>query len=518
MYARLSARSDDADNIPQQVARGIEQAERWGWTVVAAGEDARAFIDDGISAYKKDAVRPSWNDLVVRCLAGDIDVIIARDSDRLSRNWDDYAKLVRSGAKVSFLAEGNGEPLDPDDTEGAIRAMMSRSYSKKISQNQRLAEDRRIARGQAPRGGNRHFGYHSGRCCPADGCRELDVSRHGVRREKREGEWVVVGDCGCDGSCIPHTVHDDEAATVHELAGRWLAGERMRALARDLNERGITTTRGNPWTHINLKKMLLSPRLAGIRVHERDGEVREHRGAWEPVIGRDLHARLINADGGSTGRRAPERYPLTGLLVCGLCEEHPDVEGTVTLNGHMHRPGKRRYSCLTCRRNGIGADPVEDALWNAALGRSWHAEELDIEQTRERLGEVESKLAADMAMRAELDDAWADGEISRERWARQVDRIEKRTGALEAEARQLRREARRASNSWESLIALTDMHRDADAATRRRIFEDVFRRIVLAPNVGRRGGRVDLGRLHIEWVDGTVSDGVPPDPAVWDPA
>jgi hypothetical protein len=54
------------------------------------------------------------------------------------------------------------------------------------------------------------------------------------------------------------------------------------------------------------------------------------------------------------------------------------------------------------------------------------------------------------------------------------------------------------------VIALASEYRDAPPDRRRVVLEGVVRRIVLAPTKSRAGGRVDLGRLRIEWVDGTV--------------
>jgi hypothetical protein len=364
------------------------------------------------------------------------------------------------------------------------------------SKRQLRAEDRRLQDGKPPRGGHRHFGYHLN-CCPADDCTAPEAPVHRLRR----GDHDKTNVCdACHGGCDPHTVREEEAAVLREVAERWLAGEPMRALARELQERGVPTVRGGEWTRTGLRKTLMSPRLAGIRVHRRNGEVREVKlRDWTPVFTPDLHARLITADSSSGNRRAPQRYLLTGLLVCGQCD--------VTLNGKQHGPDRRRYTCLQCHRNGIGAEPVDAVVWNAALGRSWHADRLDAEQMKARLDKVEAQIASDEAQRTQLDDAWADGDLSRERWARQVDRLNRRIKSMEDEARRLRAEVRRTTRGWQSLLALTETHRTADADTRRDVLVGVIRRIVLAPNRGRAGGRVDLSRLRIEWADGTVSDG-----------
>lgn len=462
VYCRLSRSPETDENIEQQRVRGCAVVEERGWTLIRNG-DSDAFVDDGRSAFKEDVHRPAWTALLAQCAAGEVDVIVARDSDRLSRNWDDYARLVRSGARVLTWAEGAGQPVDPDDTEGAIRAMMSRSYSKRLSANSRLAEERRVARGAPPRGGRRHFAYHNGKCCP-------------------EG-------------CVPHTVRDDEAAVVREVATRWLAGEPLRALARELSLRGVRHTSGKDFNHQTLKKVLLSARLAGVRTHL--GE--EVAGSWEPVIDRELHARLTAANSRSGSHRAPERYLLTGLLVCGR-----DNCGA-SLNGHLHRPGARRYACLTCHRNGIAADAVDNVVWNEALSRTWNRDRGAERQAAERLATVERELRASRQSLRELDDAyWQERSVPKDTYARQATALRQRIEHFEEEARQARREREQASGFWTNLLALASEYETATPQRRRAVLEGAVQRVVLRPSV-KTTPWVDLSRLIVEWRDGETT-------------
>lgn len=68
----------------------------------------------------------------------------------------------------------------------------------------------------------------------------------------------------------------------------------------------------------------------------------------------------------------------------------------------------------------------------------------------------------------------------------------------ETEARQLRRDVERSESAWTSLVGLAETYREATPEERRVVLEEVVRRIVLAPNAGRAGGKIDLGRLRVE--------------------
>lgn len=450
IYARLSAKSDDAENIPQQLDYGRRVVGRRGW------EPAGEWVDDGVSAWRDDVTRPAFADMLRAARAGEIEVVVVRDVDRLTRSVADWGDLSRTGVQV---ATHGGEVLDRFAVT-VLAGVASRESDMK-SERQRLAEERRVAAGKPPRGGRRHFGYHSGTCCD---------------------------------SCESHEVHEREAEVVREMARRWLGGEAMRALARELNERGVPTTGGGEWTHKILKKMLLSPRLAAIRVHR--GE--EVRGQWEPVLDEETHARLLEADSRSGTRRAPVPFLLTGVLVCG-------AEGCgATLNGHTHHPtGKRRYACLSCRGVGIGAEPVEEHLWNEALARVWRHDREGQRRVEERLAEVEEALRGARAALEELDDAyWQERTVDKRTYTRQSAALRERAAGLEAESARLRDERERESGFWRSLMGLADTYETAPAHERRKILRRALARVVVAPWEPDGSNEVDLGRLRPEWAIG----------------
>ena len=333
LYARKS--TPDERNVAHQHVILRETCEREGWEVVAE------FTDDGKSGWKPDAKRPGFDAAVSRTMQGDVDLFVITEVDRLTR-INSHGLVALEYTNRVVIADSEGRRLRWSEVYDKVGKAREESDVK--SRRQLRAIEREVDDGRPPRGGYRHFGYHSGN---PDTC-----------------------GCGDEVACIRHAVREDEADILREVAERWLAGEPMRALARDLQERGVPTVRGGAWSRTGLRKTLMSPRLAGIRVHRRGDDVRTVRlRDWTPVFSDELHGRLVAADSTSANRRAPERYLLTGLLRCGGCGSN--------LNGKLHAENRRRYTCLQCHRNGIGADPVDAAVWNAALGRSWHADRLD---------------------------------------------------------------------------------------------------------------------------------------------
>ena len=83
VYARLSETYDAAESVPTQLANGDRHAERRGWRVVAR------FKDDGFSAFK-EITRDDFVRLIDAIERDEIDVVIIRDIDRLTRNLSDW--------------------------------------------------------------------------------------------------------------------------------------------------------------------------------------------------------------------------------------------------------------------------------------------------------------------------------------------------------------------------------------------------------------------------------------------
>lgn len=442
VYARRS--TPDEENIDQQVERGRATCERAGWEIVAE------LTDDGVSAWKEDAHRPAFEELLELARGKRVDVVVVRNVDRLARrNSHAWVELESLGVKI---AEHGGQPMS--SLEALIKLAIAQEESRVKSERQLAREDRRIEEGLPPRGGHRHFGY--------------DRS---------------------------HEVVPDEAEVIRELADRWLAGETLRGLARELNERGLRTTLGNEWTYKTVKKMLQSPRLAAIRVHRRDGNVTYHRGAWEPIITEDLHHRLVAADAQHRTGRAPGRYLLTGLLVCGResCGR--------TLNGKNHRPGTRRYNCYGCHRNGIGAEEIEDHLWNEALGRVYKRDRYEREDVERRLAVVEKELDERRGTRDELDTAyWQRRDVDRATYLKQYADLTAAVESLEAEADELRRERDEEATYWKALLAVADRYESATPEEKRVVLRRALVRVVLRPaDPSRNWSGVDLDRLEPEW-------------------
>jgi hypothetical protein len=134
-----------------------------------------------------------------------------------------------------------------------------------------------------------------------------------------------------------------EAELVREAAQRILSGDGINTVVKDWNRRGIRMPGGSEWQATPLRRILLSPRVAGLRQHR--GEVL-HTAEWQPVIDRRaweyLRAVLLDPARRKGGR--PTTYMLRNLLWCSCGSR---MYGRV-------KDGRPVYTCKSKKLAGCG--------------------------------------------------------------------------------------------------------------------------------------------------------------------
>ncbi len=126
-YARLSETYDEAESVPTQLANGDRHADRRGWRVVAR------FKDDGYSAFK-EITRDDFVRLIEAIERDEIDVVIVRDVDRLTRNLPDWSRFEKAAVEHRVLLSAySGGDLDLSTPEGAYYGGMETLRAKRES-------------------------------------------------------------------------------------------------------------------------------------------------------------------------------------------------------------------------------------------------------------------------------------------------------------------------------------------------------------------------------------------------
>lgn len=167
-----------------------------------------------------------------------------------------------------------------------------------------------------------------------------------------------------------HPLIPEEAQTVREIYARYLSGASLRAIAGDLNARGIPTVTGANWTTGGVSRILVAPRYAGLRIFQGGIESIDglRQAVWEPCVGIEDWQR-VQAERASRAAAADPRpradYLLTGLVVCERCRDH--MVGSIVGDYRMYAcPSKNKPQPDRCNRY-IAAKSLEEHVQQAAI-------------------------------------------------------------------------------------------------------------------------------------------------------
>ncbi|WP_406726633.1 recombinase family protein [Streptomyces sp. GD-15H] len=290
-YARISLDRDGEElGVDRQMADYRQMAAaRPGWTVV------RDYIDNDLSAYKKNVVRPEFEQLLADLKAGILDGLIAYDLDRLWRQPRDLERLIDIfEERKSLIFSTVSNDYDLSTSDGQMMARVMAAAAKKASD---------------------------------------DTARR-VARKHRE-----LADSGKNGGGFPPfgwkadriTVDPVQAELITKAHDALLSGTRLSTITAEWQEKGIRTSRntGKPITRVALKGILTNPRLAGFRAVKRQKHIgpdgKPVMGVWEPICTPErLDAVVAVLEGVKTQYKANNlsnnhKYLLSGILRCAEC-------------------------------------------------------------------------------------------------------------------------------------------------------------------------------------------------------
>ncbi len=311
VYTRISATDLHVDKTQNQEVDCRKYAASKGYEVKAV------YCDDGISAssFKE---RPGYLQMLADAQVGKFDVLVAVAEDRFSRQPQEKLMLAAACAEGGVLWDSIRDgKVDPASDEGELfayfRGWTGRKEQRDKAARQKAANLALIAKG-LPLKGVRPFGF------------EVNRIEH-REAEANELKW----------------------AYAHLLAGGSVYG-----IIKSWNSRGITSSRGNPWAHASIIRVLRRTRNAAIVEAGITAQ-------WQPIVSKDdfeavqaiINDPLVKRYRGS---REP-RWLLAGIAVCGVCGA-PMVSGggsdrhkrfTVYFCSIKRHPGqddKRRHSSI----------------------------------------------------------------------------------------------------------------------------------------------------------------------------
>lgn len=324
-YARVSTEKDEQLNSLDNQRRFYEEFIRSNpnWTF------AGGYVDEGISGTSV-AKREQFLQMIEDAEQGKFDLIVTKEISRFARNTLDSIRytreLLRHGVGV-FFQNDNINTFDKDaELRLTIMSSIAQDEVRKLSERTRFgfkrAQENSVLLGQ-----NNLFGYN-----------------------KVDGRLEIV---------------ESEAEIVREVFERYVAGDLgLRAIANDLDSRGIVGKQGRPVTYSTLYGMIRNPKYkgyyAGRRYATRDyRDGRTYRlDADKWIVHEDERvpaivpeplweaANRLLAERGKTMKQHAQafqnRYAYSGKLICAR-------HGT-TFHRHVYKSKRRgEVECWNCK-------------------------------------------------------------------------------------------------------------------------------------------------------------------------
>ena len=324
-YARVSTDKDEQINSLGNQKRYFEDyiTANPHWTF------AGGYVDEGISGTSVEG-REQFLKMIEDAKRGRFDLIVTKEISRFARNTLDSLRytreLLRCGVGVYFQND-NINTFDKDaELRLTIMSSIAQDEVRKLSERTRFgfkrAQENSVLLGQ-----NNLFGYN-----------------------KVDGRLEIV---------------EPEAAVVREVFERYAAGDLgLRAIANDLDSRGVRGRQGKPLTYSTLYGMICNPKYkgcyAGRRYASRDYRDKRsyrlsadkwlvHKDDRVPAIVPEAlweQANRLLASRGKTmkahAQASQNRYAYSGKLICAR-------HGT-TFHRHVYKSKSRgEAECWNCK-------------------------------------------------------------------------------------------------------------------------------------------------------------------------
>jgi DNA invertase Pin-like site-specific DNA recombinase len=344
IYCRISQdRTGAGLGVDRQREDCEALAERNGWDVV------EVYVDNDVSAFS-GKLRKDYRRMLADLDQGKATVVIVWHTDRLHRSiteLESYMDLCQlRGVTTHAVQAGEIDLASPTGrAQARFMGVVARLESEHKGARVARARQQRALAGEWS-GGIRPFGW---------GVPTGEMRKKIDRKTGEEVEAPVLD---------MNQVVPEEAEALRHWTDTILAGGSIRSLVKWCADKGITSTRGNPVTHTDMRAMLMRPRNAGIAVYKGE-EV--GRGKWEPIVDEAKYRAVVAilSDPGRTVNRGAQPKWLGSLLY--LCGRGECREGmTVTQSGGRSYPS---YRCPTGHGGGRRAEIVDRFVEDTIVAR-----------------------------------------------------------------------------------------------------------------------------------------------------
>lgn len=300
-YCRVSTASDEQlislDVQKAHYEKYIKANDEW--------EFAGLYYDEGITGTKKE-VRDGLRSLITDCEKGLIDLVITKSISRFCRNTTDCLELVRKLLDLNVYINFEKENINTGSMESelmlSILSSLAESESVSISENEKWSIKKRFQ----------------------DGTYIISYPPYGYANIN--GDMVIV---------------PEQAEVVKQIFANTLEGKGTHAIAKELNEHGISSKKGSKWTPGTVNAIIRNEKYTGDVIFQKtytDSNFNRHinygehdqylcTNHHEPIISHEtfdkanevMSQRGKEKGNGENTQRYQKRYGFSGKIICGEC-------------------------------------------------------------------------------------------------------------------------------------------------------------------------------------------------------
>lgn len=442
------------------------------------------YEDNNLSAFKRNVVRPRFQDMVRDLKAGKLAGMVVYDIDRGFRQPKDLEIVIdiyqgfaeRKKPVLLIFDTMSGQNFDLSTGDGRFTARLYVNIANKSSED----TSRRIIRDNASKA--RKGVYHGGG--PSFGWKEDDRTR----------------------------LEPKSAGLVRDIVLGHLKGDKIATCMEYLNDNGATNpVSGKPFTWAGTKTLIFRARNFGIRIYQGEPQLDDEGnyvlGDWEPLFKTeddtpdfDLWERLEALRKGKSPEGSQEKtsvkYLLSRIVRCGRCG-YPMVGKPVWVRGTKSQ--SFAYNCNkshpdACGRLGATGPRVDELVkslvWAQVLRASKNRQVPEPKETwskESELKDVEEQIS-------ELKALWEAKRVRASSYVTALDDLESQRTQLKAErAFHTATPAIRVitpellKNGWEGL----------SVERQRIIIRSVLKAVIIHPaRDGKKGGPFDPARVE----------------------
>ena len=477
IYIRISKAKRELLDAQRQQPPCEAFCRAQGWQAIDV------YLDDNSSAWRREVRRDNFERMLADVRAGRIDAIVSWQMDRLLRRVEDAGAIIAIAKQYGVIIANVDGALDLGTAAGRKKLYdlaVSAEYAGDLSSERIKLKHAELAAAGKFSGGTRPFGYdleeyvytdHSGKHLK----HRMAVNPAEAKAIRDAAEAVIDG-----------------RATVTAIVKEWAAGN-------------VRSARDRLFRYGDVRELLLSPRIAGMRHADR----KLVKAEWQPIITKEQHEELTRILGQprqrGSNRGTARSYLLTGFVFCGTCGTRLRSHRSKATREAQPRP---RYACDR-RDGGCGgikrlASVVDDYvvlyLLKELPGRLLERA-AKVPQERETLGRLLTARQTQEDRLQGLTDYLADGILTRGEYLRQKKRLQVRWDELDGQIAEVRASSSRRRLRGATLEGLRQEWEQLDLEDKRAVLADHVEQVIVK-RVGPGRRPFDPDSIQIIWREG----------------